>query len=288
MNRPSHTREEYVEQAYFFRAYRERLEEDLPAQEILKSISQEILATTRLPMALEFLSSEMMLHGRIGGGMERLTHYFTPFQTFVINQAELDRSKFDLKIALEILEKEAEFLASESASRQGLFVYQFEALSRNRLGYQQGLQAIAADPMFDDHWRDWISKVRQSLGMVEFAEMIYLRSEFRVMEVRRRTENSDYQPSYTVLFGLQEGRIAQANRGRDPLYMFAALQRHLGYPKVPRPKPPVSKRIDPIIETRLQQLESRLKLLEAEQAGQLDLSEFYVKGEKPTFKDEPG
>ncbi|MCG6155568.1 hypothetical protein [Rubinisphaera margarita] len=288
MNRPLHNREEYVEQAYFFRAYRERLEEDLPAQEILKSISQEILATTRLPMALEFLASELMMHGRIGGGMQRLPHYFTPFQTFVIGQAELDRSRFDLKIALEILEKEAEFLAGESASRQGLFMYQFEALSRNRLGYQDGLNSVASDPMFDDDWRDWIGKVKQSLGMVEFSEMIYLRSEFRVFEVQRRTENPDYKPSYPVLFGLQEGRIAQANRGRDPLYMFAALQRHLGYPRVPRPKPPASKRIDPLVETRLQQLEARLKLLEAEQAGQLDLSEFYVKDEKPTFKDGPG
>ena len=30
----------------------------------------------------------------------------------------------------------------------GLFVYQFEALSRNRLGYDQGLVSIEADPFF--------------------------------------------------------------------------------------------------------------------------------------------
>ncbi|WP_339742098.1 hypothetical protein [uncultured Rubinisphaera sp.] len=285
LNTPLHNREEYVEQAYFFRTYRERLDNDLPAQEVLQVISQEILSTTQLPLAINFMASEMMLHGRVSGGMARLGHYFTPFQSFVFRQAEQDRTKFDMRIGLEILEKEAEFLALEKATPQGLFIYQFEALSRNRLGYQDGLQAMSNDPMYDEHWRDWIGKVRQSLGAIEFSEMIYSRSEYRVQEVRRRTENPDYSPSYPVLFGLQEGRIAQANRGRDPLYMFAALQRHLGYPKVPRPKPPLSERLDPIIEQRLQQLEMRLKILEAEQSGKLDLSDFYVKPEKPDFKD---
>ncbi len=285
MNAPLHNREEYVEQAYFFRVYRERLDDDLPAQEVLKTIAQEILSTTRLPMAINFMASEMMLHGLVSSGMERLGHYFSPFQSFVFRQAEQDRARFDMRIGLEILEKEAEFLALEKATPQGLFIYQFEALSRNRLGYQDGLQAMGKDPMYDENWRDWISKVRQSLGAVEFSEMIYSRSEYRVQEVRRRSENPEYVPSYAVLFGLQEGRIAQANHGRDPLYMFAALQRHLGYPKVPRPKPPLSQRVDPIMEQRLQQLEIRLKILEAEQSGKLDISDFYVKPEKPDFKE---
>ena len=33
------------------------------------------------------------------------------------------------------------------------------------------------------------------------------------------------------LFAEKEGKIAKANRGRDPL-LFAALQRQLGYPEV--------------------------------------------------------
>ncbi|MCA8984656.1 MAG: hypothetical protein R3C12_17600 [Planctomycetaceae bacterium] len=277
MDNRLHPREEYVEQAYFFRAYRERLDDNLASQEILQGISQEILATTRLPIALEFLASEMQLHGRISGGMLRLPHYFTSFQSYLMQQAERDRSRFDLRIALEILEKEAEYLASEHPSPQGLFLYQFECLSRNRLGYQEGLKAIAADPMFNADWAEWIGKIRQALGAVEFTEMIYSRSEFRVQEVRRRTEQTDYVPSYPVLFGLQEGRIAKANHGRDPLYMFAALQRHLNYPKPPRPQPPRNSAFDPALEVRLQQLESRLKILEAETAGKFDLSEFYVK-----------
>ncbi len=287
-----HERDEYVEQAYFFRAYRERLDENLPAQEILASVSQEILSTTRLPMALEFLNSELMLHGKITGGMSRLTHYFTPFQCFVLSKAELDRARFDMRTGLEILEKEADYLAGETVSPQGLFIYQFESISRNGLGYQEGLKAIAEDPMFDKGWADWIAKIRQSLGAIEFSEMLYARSEFRVKEVRKRTENPDYQPSYPVLFGVQEGRIAKANQGKDPLYMYAALQRHLGYPKVPRPKKARSKQIDPFIEQRFQQLETRLKILEAETTGKFDLSQFYVnpdnKQSPPPFPDEPG
>lgn len=276
MNQAMHSREEYVEQAYFFRVYRERLDDKLPAQEILQGVAQEILSTTRLPYALEFLSSEMMMHGRVSGGMKRLNHYFSSFQTFLMEQAERDKARFDARIALQVLEKEAEYLGGENPTPQGLFLYQFETLSRHRLGYQEGLKAIASVPMFGPEWIEWIGKIRQALGAVEFTEMIYARSEFRVEEVRKRTGDDDYVPSYPVLFGLQEGRIAKANHGRDPLYMFSALQRHLGYPKVPRPKPPREHRLDPVLELRLQQLEGRLKLLEAETSGKFDISEFYV------------
>lgn len=286
-----HERDEYVEQAYFFRTYRERLDENLPAQEILATVSQEILSTTRLPMALEFLNSELMLHGKISGGISQLGHYFTPFQTFVISKAEQDRARFDMRTGLEILEKEAEFLAGENTSPQGLFIYQFESISRNRMGYQEGLKAIGEDPMFDEHWTQWIAKLRQSLGSIEFSEMVYARSQFRVDEVRKRTGQADYKPAYAVLFGTQEGRIARANQGRDPLYFFAALQRHLGYPTVPRLKPLQVQQIDPVIEQRFQQLEIRLKIMEAESAGKFDLSEYYMKPDDqspPPFSEEPG
>ena len=44
-------REEYIEQAYFFRAFRERLLDGQPSQEILARVGEELLSTTRLPMA---------------------------------------------------------------------------------------------------------------------------------------------------------------------------------------------------------------------------------------------
>ena len=275
-------REEYIEQAYFFRTFHERLNEDLPSQEILASIREEILATTKLPLALDVLRGELMLKGKLCEGMTLLSHYFAPFQAFVMQQAEQDRTKFDQRVAFQILEREAKY-RSEAASPAGLFVYQFECLARNRLGYHDGMTAIADDPMFDTDWRDWIRKARQQLGTVEFADLIYYRSEFFVEE-RRKSSGPDYEPSTPILFGRQEGRIARANRGKDPLYLFAALQRHLGFPTVPRSKGAGEFKLHPLLEIRISRLEKRLQLLESESQGKLDLSEFYVK--PPEFADD--
>ncbi|MAT14260.1 MAG: hypothetical protein CMJ46_03220 [Planctomyces sp.] len=269
-------REEYVEQAYFFKSYNERLIDNLPAQEILASISEELLATTNLPKAIEFLKGEILLKGKVSDGMQRLPHYFTPFQTYVMARAEEDRSRFDISIALTILQKLAEYM-SESPTLPGLFVYQFECLARNRLGYDAGMLAISEDPSFDDEWRDWLRRIRFHLGEHDFCDLIYYRSEHYVEERRHRTREPDYQPSYSIFFGRQEGRIAKANRGKDPLYMFSALQRQLNYPKVPRLKTKSAESIlHPAVEQRLQRLEQRLQLLEAEAKDDFDLSQFYV------------
>jgi hypothetical protein len=268
-------REEYIEQAYFFRIYRERIEANVPAQEVLTGVREEILGTTKLPMAIDFLAGELHLKGKVAEGMSRLPHYFTPFQCFVLSRAEADESKFDMRLALLILEREAEF-KSNSPHVAGLFMYQFECISRNRLGYEAGMTAVAADPMFDEGWRDWILKIRRQLGTVDFADLIYKRSQHRVEMTRKSTKNANYQPSYAVLFGVQEGRIAKANYGKDPLYMFAALQRQLNYPTVPRPRPSRSTPLfDPPVEMRFQRLEARIALLEQESKGALDISKFY-------------
>ena len=267
-------REEYIEQAYFFKTFLERLDEDLPSQEILMSIKEEILATTKLPLALGVLRGEMMLKGRLCEGMAHLGHYFAPFQTFVMRQSEEDRTKFDQRVALQILEREARY-RGENGKPAGLFVYQFECISRNRLGYDKGMAAIADDPVFDANWREWILKARLQLGAVEFADMIYFRSEF-YLEERRKLIDPNEIASAPILFGRQEGRIAKANRGKDPLYLFAALQRQLGYPSVPRSKSAKDLKLPPHLELRLQRVEKRIQLLEAETKGQLDLSEFYA------------
>lgn len=284
MATPHLDREEYVEQAYLFRTFRERLEQNVPSQEILASIGEEILATTKLPLALDFLKGELLLTGRIGDGMDRLRHYFTPFQAFVMSKAEEEGAKFDQKTALLILQRLAEYLA-ESPTPAGLFIYQFECIARNRLGYDDGMAAMAEDPLFDDDWRSWILKIRRQLGTTEFADLIYYRSEHWLQERRRRSGDPDYQPSYPLFFGAQEGRIAKANRTRNPLYMFAALQRQLGYPAVPKPQPkPAKPPIHPALEHRLQRLEQRLKLLESEVKGEFDLSQFYA--DPPDFRDD--
>ena len=79
-----------------------------------------------------------------------------------------------------------------------------------------------------------------------------------------------------ILFGEREGRIALANRKKDPLFLFSSLHRQLGYPEVPRAKPvDAEKSLLPQMARRLEQLEFRLKILEEEQRGGLDLTKFY-------------
>src|SRR5687767_8153403 len=104
-------REEYVEQAHLFRTLGERLAEGTPIQELLDHVKQEVLSTTRLPLAIDFLLAELKHTGMMSGAMARLGHYFTPFQTYVMHEAEAERGRFDMRIAAEILRREAEYRA---------------------------------------------------------------------------------------------------------------------------------------------------------------------------------
>ena len=265
-------REEYIEQVYFFRAFRERVADALAAQDVLERLHEEILATTRLPMAIQFLATELKHTGSLASGFARLGHYFTPFQTFVMHQAEKDNVRFTTRTALLVLEREAAYRTA-GPTKPGLFVYQFETLARNRLGYEDGLEAMAGDPLYDDDWKKYIDQVRPRVGSIDFADLIFVRSELYVTEERRR--DPQYQPPVPPLFGEKEGKIARANHGRDPLYLFAALQRQLGYPEVPRPK----ERDDTeakigILQAKLREVEARVRLVESEVRGQVDLQQF--------------
>ena len=92
-------REEYVEQAYFFRVFRERLADNLPAQEILSSVHDEVLTTTRLPLALQFLATDLKHSGLMGPAFGRMGHYFTPYQAFVMSQAEAADVRLTMPVA---------------------------------------------------------------------------------------------------------------------------------------------------------------------------------------------
>ena len=72
-----------------------------------------------------------------------------PFRRSSIGEAESDTGRFDLLLALRILAREAA-IGPSGATPQGIFLYEFESLARNRLGYDRGLEAIAGDPMFDE------------------------------------------------------------------------------------------------------------------------------------------
>ena len=72
-------REEYVEQAYFFRTLRERMQQSMSTQELLEAIKQEISPTTHLPYGRwTSWPSELRLTGGFATAMAKLPHYFTP------------------------------------------------------------------------------------------------------------------------------------------------------------------------------------------------------------------
>ena len=293
--------EEYVEQAHFFRALAERLRENVPAQEVLQSLREELLATTKLPMAIDFLLAELRHTGLMGSAMRLLPHYFTPLQAYLVEAGEDEQGQFDLRIGLEILRRDAEYRGGLSGdrrvtpTRQGLFLFQFEALCRNRLSYDLGLTAMAADPSFDQPWQEWLLRLRQKVGMVDLADLIYVHSQHYAQRAQRAGSSSTPVEAASPLtgaeddlarvgaaepteplFGEREGRIALANRRKDPLVLFNSLHRQLGYPQPPRPEPiDEDEALVPQMARRMEQLEKRIKLLEEEQRGGIDLTKFY-------------
>jgi hypothetical protein len=282
-------REEYVEQAHFFTTLAERNQMGASTQELLGMVREEILSTTKLPMAIDYLAGELKLVGVFHTAMAKLSHYFTPFQTFVVGEAERDTGRFDMLLALTILAREASYRA-QGATAQGIFLYEFESLARNRLGYDRGMEAIAGDPIFDAAWREWILLVRHQVGLVDFADLLYLRSEhcFR-RQMASAVETGEPAHDQPVLFGEGEGRIALANRGKDPLLLFNALHRHLGYPEVPRPaKPDESPQVVPQLARRMERMEARMKLVEEELKGGIDITRFYAPPDSGEGLRKPG
>ncbi len=60
--------------------------------------------------------------------------------------------------------------------------------------------------------------------LIDLADMIYARSELFHLRASQIDDDRVLDP---VLFGMQEGKIAQANRQKETLFLFAAMQRHL-------------------------------------------------------------
>ncbi|QDU21232.1 hypothetical protein [Urbifossiella limnaea] len=272
MTTPVLDREEYVEQAHLFHTVRERLGENLPVQDILLAAHDELLTTTRLPFAVQFLVTELKHSGHVGSGFAKLPHYFTPFQTFVVTQAETAGQKFEMRTAFLVLEREAAYKAA-AVSQAGLFVYQFETVTRNRLGYNPALDAMALDPHYDPVWKEFVAFARRQMGVIDLGQLVYLRSEQYVADVRRGEPT--YEPPVPPVFGVKEGKIGKASRGREPVYLFSALQRQLGYPEVPKPnqRDDLKTKLD-VITGKLKELEQRIRLAEGELRGSIDLSQF--------------
>jgi len=272
-------REEYVEQGYLFRALGNRLNSSDPVQELLRHVREEILSTTKLPLAIDYMLAELNHVGTMWSAMGKLSHYFTAFQTYLIAEAENERGRFDMNLALLILEHEAK-IRSESTTPASLFFFQFETLCRNRLSYDHGLEAVANDPVYNDDWRKWILGVRHKIGIVELADLVYVHSKY-YLQRQERSSQAEHQIPELILFGEKEGRLALANRTKEPLYFFSALQRQLGYPSVPRPRrrDPMDDILPKVIRA-VERMETRIKLLEDEQRDKgIDLTQFLKKSD---------
>ena len=96
------------------------------------------------------------------------------------------------------------------------------------------------------------------------------------MAYRKRHLGEDAEADYPILFGEREGKIAFANRRKEPLFLFAAMQRHLGYPAVPRREVrDTAIEMIPQMHRRIERLETRLKFMEDEQRQGIDITKFY-------------
>ena len=81
-------REEYIEQSYLFRTLGERMLDGVATQEALKNLGHEILATTKLPLAIDYLMRALKLNRTIPSALLQLYHLFTAFHTFVMTESE--------------------------------------------------------------------------------------------------------------------------------------------------------------------------------------------------------
>lgn len=278
-------REEYVEQAHMFAALAKQVtlepEMQQPLQVLLQWLKQEALATTKLPLAIDYLIGEIKHVGTIGTALAKLPHYFSTFQTYLINEAEAESGRFDIWQAFRILHRDAE-LRAEGAAPNAMFFFQFETLCRNRLSYDFGLEAMSKDTYYDKQWANWILNVRHKIGLVDLTDLVFIHSEHYVTQERQRLGEATASPD-PLLFSEKEGRIALAHRHKEPLFFFSSLQRHLGFPASPQaPKPDESSRLLPRLQREIEKLEVRIRLLEEEQRQKgIDLSQFYERQPKP-------
>ena len=192
--------EEYVEQAYLFRTVAERLGRSESLQDILKHVREEVLATTHLPYAIDYLRAELNHGGVMAGAMRKLAHYFAPFQTFLVASAEDDRSRFDLRMGLQALHFEVGLRAANPTPAT-LFFFQFETLCRCRLDYDKGLGAMMLDPFFDPAWQSWIRMVRRQVGLIDLA-------------VYTIAVSPDFACDHMVFAGTESGVFRSSSGGR--------------------------------------------------------------------------
>ena len=127
--RPPLGREEYIEQAPFLSALGERLAANVPAQEVLASVREEVLATTKLPLAIDFPAGRVAARRRArpgDGAVAPLLHAVSG-----VRHPGIGKRAAAVRSACRagILRREAEYRAE---SRRGLHAFLFTFCGRLR------------------------------------------------------------------------------------------------------------------------------------------------------------
>lgn len=139
-----------------------------------------------------------------------------------MSRAEEEGGRFDMRIALKVLEHEATYRAA-GATPQGLFS---TALKRSlAIDSTMYMDSMPWQTMIFStrHVCTWIRIVSRQVGLVDLADLVFVRSrEYWRLESRAAllAGNEEPMPDRTILFGEKEGRIARANRGKDPMFFF--------------------------------------------------------------------
>ena len=66
--------------------------------------------------------------------------------------------------------------------------------------------------MYDANWKDYVQMVRRQLGVIDFGDLVYVRSEYYVADQRRH--NPTYEPPVAPLFGPEGRQNRQGQPGR--------------------------------------------------------------------------
>ena len=266
-------REEYIEQAYFFRASASGSPTTCRPRTSSPRLHEELLTTTRLPYAVQFLAAEIKHTGPARQRVREAAALLHPFQAFVIRQAEEEKQRFPMADGAAGAGTRGR-VPGRAADQPGLFVYQFETIARNRLGYIDGLAAMAADPLYDADWRATSTSSAGRSATSTSRDLVYLRSELYVTEQRRA--NPAYEPSRAAALRREGGEDRQGQPRPRPA---VPVRRAAAATRLPRGAA-VTQRDDgktrswSKIETKLRELETRLKLAEGELRGNIDLSQF--------------
>ena len=134
--------DEYVEQAHFFRTLGERLPQNMPLQDLLLSCrTRSWRPRSCLRVGVSARRAETFRRDRRGDG-EAAALFHARSRPTSCRRRKTSEVVLTCGWLSNCCACEAEYLA-RGATRQGMFMYQFECLCRNRLRYERGLDAMA-------------------------------------------------------------------------------------------------------------------------------------------------